>query len=131
LPQKNIDTGMGLERLSMVINGKDSAYEIDLFAHLITSIKEEIGGNASANNVRIISDHVRASTFMISDGILPSNEGRGYVLRRLLRRALREGWTEGRKTPFLFELASVVARDMGKAYPEIPERLKNIQSIIK
>ena len=131
LPRKNIDTGMGLERLSMVVNGKESAFETDLFQDIISEIKAEFGSQASDKTVRVISDHIRASTFLISDGILPSNDGRGYILRRLLRRALREGWTLGSREPFLFELASIVARGMEKAYPELAERIENIQSIIK
>jgi len=115
----------------MVVNGSQSAFEIDLFQNLIVEIKKQIGDASSPKNVRIISDHIRASAFLISDGILPSNEGRGYILRRLLRRALREGWTEGKREPFLFELAGTVAQDMGKAYPDLPERLDNIRSIIK
>lgn len=131
LPQKNIDTGMGLERLSVAAGGKSSAFEIDYFQSLISEIKKLIGPKASEKKQRIISDHVRACTFLISDGVLPSNEGRGYILRRLLRRALREGWTEGKKEPFLHELAQGVVRDMAEAYPELPGRLSAIRSIMK
>lgn len=132
LPQKNIDTGMGLERLSAVTNHLPSNFDIDIFQKLVSEIRNLIQSASipqSAN--RIIADHIRASTFLISDGILPSNEGRGYILRRLLRRALRQGWIHGRKDPFLHLLVPVVAKEMGEAYPELTERTKNIQSIIE
>lgn len=131
LPQKNIDTGMGLERLSKVIQVLDSVYEIDLFQNLILAIKEDFNPRIPAEKAqKIIADHIRACTFLISDGILPSNEGRGYVLRRLLRRALRQGWMEGKREPFLHRLSAVIAKDMENAYPELAQRIPNIQSII-
>jgi alanyl-tRNA synthetase len=132
LPQKNIDTGMGLERLSVAANGLGSSFEIDLFRNLVEGIRQSIGRqDISEKSLRIVSDHMRSSTFLISDGVLPSNEGRGYVLRRLLRRALRQGWMHGKKEPFLHRLVSVVSKDMGSAYPELHERRANIESIIE
>ena len=130
LAQKNIDTGMGLERLSMAANGKASVFDIDLFENLSKEIRSLAGRDAPPRTARVVSDHIRAGTFLVSDGILPSNEGRGYILRRLIRRALREGWTRGARDPFLHKLVAVVARDMGGAYPELREREKNIESII-
>ena len=132
LPQKNIDTGMGLERLSVAANGLESSFDIDLFRNLVEAIRESVGRkDVGEKSLRIVSDHMRSSTFLISDGVLPSNEGRGYVLRRLLRRALRQGWTHGKKEPFLHQLVAVVAKDMGSAYPELRERQKNIEAIVE
>ena len=131
LPQKNIDTGMGLERLNLVINGLESAFETDYFKALGAEIVNHLGGNPKEASLRIVADHVRSSTFLIMDGILPSNEGRGYVLRRLIRRAIRQGWVHGKKEPFLNRLVSVIVKEMGSAYPELKERSKNIESIIE
>lgn len=134
LPRKNIDTGMGLERLVAAANGKKSVFETDLFipvmeeAANILSIKYE-GKNIP--KLRMIADHARAVTFLISDGILPSNEGRGYVLRRILRRALRQGKLYGYGNPFINELASSVFKIMEPAYPELSSKLSNIKAIIK
>ena len=130
LPQKNIDTGMGLERLNLVINGLDSAFDMDYFKALGEEITKHLG-TPKESSLRIVADHIRSATFLISDGILPSNEGRGYILRRLIRRALRQGWVHGKKEPFLYSLVSVIVKEMGTAYPEIKEREKNIESIIQ
>ncbi|MBI2118249.1 MAG: alanine--tRNA ligase [Elusimicrobia bacterium] len=132
LPRKNIDTGMGLERLNMVMNHLKSTFEIDLFQKLKNEIFSIINNKLlSEKSYRIIADHIRASTFLISDGILPSNEGRGYILRRLLRRALRQGWIWGKKEPFLHALIPVMIKDMGSAYPELKTKGETIQTIIK
>ncbi|MBI5048745.1 MAG: alanine--tRNA ligase, partial [Deltaproteobacteria bacterium] len=124
LPKPSIDTGMGLERLSSVMQGKKSNYEGDLFAPLINFIEEQSGknyGETETNDVsiRAIADHSRAVTFLIADGILPSNEGRGYVLRRILRRASRHGKLLGINEPFLYKVCGKVIEVMGEAYPEI------------
>jgi len=134
LPRKNIDTGMGLERLVAAANGKKSIFDTDLFmpmteaASNILKVKYE-GKNIS--KLRMIADHSRAVTFLISDGILPSNEGRGYVLRRILRRAVRQGKLYGYGKPFMNELASEVFKIMEPAYPELSSRLDNVRAIIK
>jgi len=137
LPRKNIDTGMGLERLTSVVNNLRNVFEIDAFADLI---KEEIkifnipypNGDPAINAAyRMISDHTRAVTFLIGDGILPSNEGRGYVLRRILRRAVRQGKFLKHESPFLHELASKQIDIVKDAYPELIQRRDNIVSIIK
>jgi alanyl-tRNA synthetase len=134
LPRKNIDTGMGLERLAAAVNGRKSVFDTDLFipvmenAAALLKIKNE-GRNTS--KLRIIADHSRAATFLISDGILPSNEGRGYVLRRILRRALRQGIFYGHNKPFINELVSDVFKIMGNGYPELSSKLSNIRSIVK
>ncbi len=124
LPKPSIDTGMGLERLSAVIQGKKSNYESDLFTQIISFIEELSGKNYGARetddvSVRAIADHSRAITFLITDGVLPSNEGRGYVLRRILRRASRHGKLLGMNEPFLYKVCGKVIEVMGGAYPEI------------
>jgi alanyl-tRNA synthetase len=134
LPRKNIDTGMGLERLVAVTNGKKNVFETDLFVPIIEHVFEILKITDRAKNVsklRMIADHLRAITFLISDGVLPSNEGRGYVLRRVLRRALRQGKLYGRNEPFINELISTVFKIMEPAYPELSSKLSNIQSIVK
>lgn len=134
LPQKNIDTGMGLERLAAVVQGKVSPFDSDLFQSLLQFCHElfqegtDLGRREAS---RIIADHARAVSFLISDGILPSNEGRGYVLRRLIRRAARQGWVLGRKEPFLCKIVPAVTQRMENAYPELSERRGNIQSIVE
>ncbi|MDR0617557.1 MAG: alanine--tRNA ligase [Endomicrobium sp.] len=134
LSKKNIDTGMGLERIVAVANGKKNIFDTDLFVPImntaanILKIKEEKG---NISKLRQIADHARAATFLISDGILPSNEGRGYVLRRILRRAVRQGRLFGYDKPFLNELSETVLGIMAGAYPEISSRLSNIKSTIR
>ncbi len=122
LPKPSIDTGMGLERIAAVLQGVHSNYEIDLFAHLIAAVHEHIGRPSSAINEaspRVIADHLRASSFLIADGVLPSNEGRGYVLRRIMRRAMRHAELLGAKEPLIWKLVPALTREMGQAYPEL------------
>jgi len=126
LPHPSIDTGMGLERLAAVVQGRKSNYDTDLFAGIFSHIEKESGkkyGDDSDADIsmRVIADHIRAITFLISDGVLPSNEGRGYVLRRIMRRAARHGRKLGLTDPFLHLLAGTVADGMGQAYPDLPE----------
>src|SRR5437763_1218311 len=122
LPKPSIDTGMGLERIAAVLQGVHSNYEIDLFAHLIGAVHEHIGRPSSAVNEsspRVIADHLRASAFLIADGVLPSNEGRGYVLRRIMRRAMRHAELLGSREPLMWKLVPTLTREMGQAFPEL------------
>ncbi len=122
LPRPSIDTGMGLERMAAVLQGTHDNYAIDLFATLIRNIAEETGvdsdGPQKASH-RVIADHLRASAFLIADGVLPSNEGRGYVLRRIMRRAMRHAELLGAKDPLMWKLVPALTREMGQAYPEL------------
>ncbi|GHT45361.1 alanine--tRNA ligase [Endomicrobiia bacterium] len=134
LPLKNIDTGMGLERLVSAVNGKKNIFDTDLFISVMENAAELLRIKNEGKNIsilRMLADHSRAITFLISDSILPSNEGRGYVLRKILRRALRQGKLCGYNKPFINELASTVFKIMEPAYPELSSKLSNIQSIIK
>ena len=135
LSSKNIDTGMGLERLACVMQGVDSMFEVDTIKNIITAIGQKAGISYHDNeksdiSLRIIADHARASVFLICDGVMPSNEGRGYVLRRLLRRAARHGRMLGIKGTFLSDIAAVVAHENITAYPELTEKLDYITKII-
>jgi alanyl-tRNA synthetase len=122
LPKPSIDTGMGLERIAAVLQGKHDNYDIDLFAALIGNIAELTGvdpqGPQRASH-RVIADHLRASSFLIADGVLPSNEGRGYVLRRIMRRAMRHAQLLGAREPLMWRLVRALVREMGQAYPEL------------
>ena len=122
LPKPSIDTGMGLERIAAVLQGTHDNYETDLFRALISAIVEKTGvpatGDAKASN-RVIADHLRASSFLIADGVLPSNEGRGYVLRRIMRRAMRHAELLGAKEPLMHRLVPALVREMGAAYNEL------------
>ena len=122
LPRPSIDTGMGLERIAAVLQGTHDNYAIDLFATLIRVIGELTGVDPDGpqrNSHRVIADHLRASAFLIADGVLPSNEGRGYVLRRIMRRAMRHAELLGAKEPLMFKLVPALTREMGQAYPEL------------
>ncbi len=122
LPKPSIDTGMGLERIAAVLQGTHDNYETDLFRALIANIVENTGVAAEGKNKasnRVIADHLRASSFLIADGVLPSNEGRGYVLRRIMRRAMRHAELLGMREPLMFKLVPALVREMGAAYPEL------------
>ena len=120
LPKPSVDTGMGLERISAVLQGVHSNYDIDLFQALIKAAARETGAVDLGNNsLKVIADHIRACAFLIVDGVIPSNEGRGYVLRRIIRRAIRHGYKLGCKTPFFNKLVLDLASIMGDAYPEL------------
>jgi len=111
---------MGLERISAVMQGVHSNYDIDLFKNLIRAAGELAGTSVlTSSSLRVIADHIRASTFLVVDGVLPSNEGRGYVLRRIIRRALRHGYKLGIQEPFFYKLVEVLEAEMGDAYPEL------------
>jgi len=136
LPRPSIDTGMGLERTACVLQGKLSNYDTDLLRPIIDRAAELIGvtyGEDERNDValRINADHVRATTFLIHDGILPSNEGRGYVLRKIMRRAIRNARMIGRQEPYLFELAGFVAELMKPGYPELMESVQRVARVVK
>jgi alanyl-tRNA synthetase len=122
LPRPSIDTGMGLERMASILQGVESVFETDLFRHLIDAASSALGRAPNAETVasfRVIADHLRSSCFLVADGVLPSNEGRGYVLRRIMRRAMRHGQLLGANEPLLFKLVPALIREMGQAYPEL------------
>jgi len=145
LEKRNIDTGMGLERLAVIIQDVDNLFEVDTIRNILDYVCQKAGvrygasssgkGNSSHNSadvsIRVITDHIRSTTMMVCDGILPSNEGRGYVLRRLLRRAARHGRLLGIEGPFLYDVARVVIRESGQAYPELIEKEEYICKVIK
>ena len=122
LPRPSIDTGMGLERMASILQGVDSVFETDLFRHLIDYTASALGRGPEADNVasfRVIADHLRSSCFLVADGVLPSNEGRGYVLRRIMRRAMRHAQLLGASEPLMWKLVPALVREMGQAYPEL------------
>ncbi len=123
LPAPCVDTGMGLERLAAILQGKHGNYEIDTFQHLIAAAARLTATDDLDNkSLRVIADHIRACAFLIVDGVLPSNEGRGYVLRRIIRRALRHGWMLGQKNPFFHSMLTPLIDVMGEAYPELVQQ---------
>jgi alanyl-tRNA synthetase len=136
LPAPSIDTGMGLERITAVLQGKDSNYDTDVFMPLLTEIgrlsKHAYTASMSPSDVslRVVADHVRATTFLIADGVIPSNEWRGYVLRKIMRRAMRHGKHLGFTEPFMHGLVRVLDRDMGDAYPELRRNRETIEKTI-
>jgi alanyl-tRNA synthetase len=134
LPKPSIDTGMGLERIAAVLQGKHDNYDIDLFVALIRAIADLTGADPQGpmkGSLRVIADHLRASSFLISDGVLPSNEGRGYVLRRIMRRAMRHGQLLGAKEPLMYRLVWALVREMGQAYPELVRAENLIEETLK
>jgi alanyl-tRNA synthetase len=130
LPKPSVDTGMGLERITAVMQGVNSNYQTDLFKDLI-SASNRVLGNQESESHKVISDHIRSVSFLIADGILPENEGRGYVLRRILRRAIRHGYKMGATKPFLYELVDDLEKLMSEAYPLIKEKKEHIAQTIK
>ncbi|EIL94236.1 alanine--tRNA ligase [Rhodanobacter spathiphylli] len=132
LPAPCVDTGMGLERLAAVLQHVHSNYEIDLFAHLIRVAGELTGTQDLGNkSLRVIADHIRACSFLIVDGVLPSNEGRGYVLRRIIRRALRHGWMLGVRGDFFWKMVQPLVEEMGEAYPELSARQAFVEDALR
>ncbi len=129
LPKPSVDTGMGLERIAAVMQGVGSNYETDIFSNLIAK-SEEVLGNAGDVSHKVISDHLRSSCFLISDDIFPSNEGRGYVLRRILRRAIRHGYKIGAQKPFMHKLVKTFVDAMGNAYPQLKSDEERIKKLI-
>ena len=132
LPAPCVDTGMGLERLAAILQHVHSNYEIDIFQALIRHAAELTAtDNLENKSLRVIADHIRASAFLIVDGVLPSNEGRGYVLRRIIRRALRHGWMLGVRQPFFHQLVGTLCEQMGQAYPELPAARELVERALK
>jgi alanyl-tRNA synthetase len=132
LPAPCVDTGMGLERLAAVLQHVHSNYEIDLFAHLIEEASRLTGtADISNKSLRVIADHIRACSFLIVDGVLPSNEGRGYVLRRIIRRALRHGWMLGVRGDFFWKMVAPLVAEMGDAYPDIAKKQSFVEQALK
>jgi alanyl-tRNA synthetase len=132
LPKPSVDTGMGLERLTAVLQHVHSNYEIDLFQALIKAAARETGASDLASpSLRVIADHIRACAFLVCDGVVPSNEGRGYVLRRIARRAMRHGYKLDQKKPFFYKLVPDLVREMGEAYPELARERERVVATLK
>ena len=132
LPAPCVDTGMGLERLAAVLQHVHSNYEIDLFQHLIAAAQKLTGcADRENKSLRVIADHIRACSFLIVDGVLPSNEGRGYVLRRIIRRALRHGWMLGVRGEFFWKMVAPLVSEMGEAYPEIAKKQATVEQALR
>ena len=133
LPKPSVDTGMGLERMAAVMQHVHSNYEIDLFQDLLKAVARETGAAFSMEepSLKVIADHIRSCSFLIADGVLPSNEGRGYVLRRIIRRAVRHGYKLGQSKPFFHKLVADLVKEMGDAYPELKEKQAQIEEALK
>jgi len=137
LPKPSVDTGLGLERTAAVLQGVHSNYEIDLFAHLIDAAAEvtaAAGADRDAaddKSLRVIADHVRSCAFLVTDGVVPSNEGRGYVLRRIVRRAIRHGHRLGARDPFFWRMVAALDAEMGDAYPELRRRRAQVERVLR
>ena len=128
LPKPSVDTGMGLERIAAVLQGVHSNYEIDLFQALLQAASKATGcQDLEEKSLRVIADHIRSASFLICDGVIPSNEGRGYVLRRIIRRALRHGHKLGQDKPFFSTMVSALVEQMGEAYPELGREQARIE----
>ena len=132
LPAPSVDTGMGLERISAIMQGVHSNYEIDLFVHLMDAAADILGiTNEQQASLNVIADHIRAVAFLIADGVLPSNEGRGYVLRRIIRRAVRHGNKLGAESDFFYKMVAPLVAEMGEAYPELKDKQSHIENAIQ
>lgn len=131
LPRPSVDTGMGLERIAAVMQGVHSNYQIDLFQALLDGVAKVTGAtDVSDKSLQVIADHIRSCAFLVVDGVLPSNEGRGYVLRRIIRRAIRHGHKLGQEKPFFYRLVDCLAEQMGKAYPELISKKEHIRKAL-
>ncbi|RON84737.1 alanine--tRNA ligase [Pseudomonas fluorescens] len=132
LPAPSVDTGMGLERISAVMQHVNSNYDIDLFKNLLKASAEAIGcENGDQSSLKVVSDHIRSCGFLIADGVLPSNEGRGYVLRRIIRRACRHGNKLGATGSFFYKIVAALVAEMGEAFPELKKQQSNIERVLK
>ena len=130
LPKPSVDTGMGLERIAAVMQGVNSNYETDTFKDLITA-SENLLGNKKSTSHKVIADHIRSTVSLISDGVIPENEGRGYVLRRIMRRGIRHGYKIGAKKPFMFSLVKDMVRVMSSAFPDLKDKESDIAELVK
>lgn len=132
LPKPSVDTGMGLERIAAVLQGVHSNYEIDLFQNLLKAAAALAGtDDTTLSSLRVIADHIRSCAFLIADGVLPSNEGRGYVVRRIIRRAIRHGYQLGIRETFFYKLVEPLAQEMGEAYPELKQSQAQVERVLK
>jgi alanyl-tRNA synthetase len=137
LPKPSVDTGMGLERLSTVLQGVHTVFQVDLFVRLLDAAKQAVdavGGNdcdRESPSLKVIADHIRACAFTVTDGVIPGNEGRGYVLRRIARRAIRHGYKLGARKPFFHTLVAPLAAEMGDAYPELRREMARVTEVLK
>ena len=132
LPKPSIDTGMGLERISAILQNVHSNYEIDLFVNLINAAAKIVGTTDLDNkSLRVIADHIRSCAFLICDGVMPSNEGRGYVLRRIIRRAVRHGYKMGANDIFFYKLVDALTQEMGGFYPELADQKPVIEKVLR
>ncbi len=137
LPKPSVDTGMGLERLAAVLQHVHSNYEIDLFVNLLAAAKQAVDGAGAGDcdkdspSLKVIADHIRACSFTVVDGVIPGNAGRGYVLRRIARRAIRHGYKLGARTPFFHKLVAALAKEMGEAYPELRRDEARVTEVLK
>lgn len=137
LPKPSVDTGMGLERIAAILQHVHSNYEIDLFVHLLKAAKEAVdaaGGencDATSPSLKVIADHIRACSFVVVDGVIPGNAGRGYVLRRIARRAIRHGYKLGARKPFFYQLVPALVKEMGEAYPELRAAQDKVSEVLK
>lgn len=132
LPAPSVDTGMGLERISAVLQHVNSNYEIDLFQHLLSAVAKAVGCENNDNpSLKVIADHIRSCSFLIADGVVPSNDGRGYVLRRIIRRACRHGHKLGATGSFFYKIVAALVEEMGEAFPELKQQQAHIERILK
>ena len=132
LPKPSVDTGMGLERIAAVMQGVHSNYDIDLFANLIEAVADTLGiKNDGNSSLKVIADHIRACSFLVVDGVLPGNEGRGYVLRRIVRRAIRHGKKLGHDGLFFHKLVAPLVAEMGEAYPELAKSQSHVEKVLE
>jgi len=132
LPKPSVDTGMGLERIAAVLQGVHANYEIDLFQRLIAAAaRETSGADMESPSLKVLADHIRACSFLIADGVIPGNEGRGYVLRRIIRRAIRHGYKLGARTAFFHKMVPDLVAEMGAAYPELASGEKRVMDVLK
>ena len=132
LPKPSVDTGMGLERIAAVLQGVHSNYEIDLFQKLLKAAAELAGtSDLTQSSLRVIADHIRSCAFLVADGVMPSNEGRGYVVRRIIRRAIRHGYRLGIRDVFFYKLVAPLAEEMGEAFPELKAAQEQVERVLK
>ena len=132
LPKPSVDTGMGLERISAVLQGVHANYEIDLFQTLIAAAARETSdADMDSPSLKVLADHIRACAFLIADGVIPGNEGRGYVLRRIIRRAIRHGWKLGARGPFFHRMVPDLVAEMGEAYPELKDGQRRVSDVLR